>query len=75
MSDNAIRNVLAVTLLVIIVFTSGICFEHWLLLRQVERTSADRVSVEGHTLDACSLGCRTEEDVACVKFVDLIRKR
>lgn len=74
-TDGRILNITAFVVFGIVAFGLGMLLEHRLVLRRIERAGADKAQVDGHTLDACSLGCRTEDDVVCSRFVDLVRGR
>lgn len=74
-TDGRILNTIAFVVFGIVAFGLGMLLEHRLILHRIERAGVDKAQVDGHTLNACSLGCRTEDDVACSRFVDLVRSR
>ncbi len=55
----------------------GACLGKHLERRRIAEVSSKHVYIDGSdikNLDTCSLGCRTEQDVTCEKFIELFRK-
>ena len=73
-TDDRILKTISGCVAVFCAIAFGMFLEHRLVLHRIERVGADKAQVDGHTLNACSLGCRTEDDVACSRFVDLVRR-
>lgn len=70
MTEGRLKTI-GVVALCAIAIRFGMFLEHRLGHHQIECT--DQMQASGRTIDACSLGCRTEDDVACSRFVDLVR--
>lgn len=73
-AEDRILKTVSGGVMVLCAIAFGMYLEHRLVLHRIERVGADKAQVDGHTLNACSLGCRTEDDVACSKFVDLVKR-
>lgn len=72
--EDRILMTISGVVMVICAVAFGMYLGHRLAIRRIEHAEASKVQVDGHTLDACSLGCRTEDDVVCGRFVDLVKK-